>query len=576
MYAQIPPRPQMPTAADQERAQMQCDRLNILNDDWRELINEWLAEHIGKDRRHVWGIPDISANPLADLSRQLSIPGLYGRAPHVQHGVDNLEALLGQDGYLAQAGLWTKMQQVQYYTLGIGDFAINVNVVNDRLVLRLVPPHNLLVKSSADDPQHAVCVYELRLMYDKTTETYEWVWELFDIGHDGTEAQHRVILANRDGSFGPDVSDRYLSSSVVGDEYPYRSADGQAVVPYSFYRSSDTGTLWNTNSNRGIVQGTLNTALYWTYVGHSARDATGSFTIVSGLAPLGATTHKDQYGNTVSSMTITPGALAYHEPTSDSQPFVQSIGSGINLKDLTAFADLYEMKQAVRYGLNPTDLTRQSANPASGAALMISNSGKREYSAQVEPLYRHSDLHTLRLCAIVLNRAGLGPFPESGYTISYAEIKNSPAEARERREDIQWQVDNGYLSPVDAYKMLNPGVSDEDARAALVKSRTDEFEISTRVAQVVKSESDDTTPQAALDSAVASTPGKDTGSDVAKTALNGAQIKSLLDLVSAVAAGTIDRESAIEIVQVSFPTVDAATAELLISTTVNRGNDGEA
>ena len=487
----IPPRPLMPTADEQLRAQAQCDRLNILNDDWRELIDEWLAEHIGKDRRHVWGIPDISANPLADLSRQLSIPGLYGRAPKVQHGVETLEQFLGQDGYLAKAGLWTKMQQVQYYTLGIGDFAVNVNVINSQLVLRLVPPHNLYVKSSEDDPQTPICVYELRLMYCHDECEYEWIWEIYEIEHDGKPASHRVVLANRDGTFGEDVSERFLGQAFIGDEYPYRNENDEAIIPYSFYRSADTGTMWNVNSNRGIVQGTLNTALYWTYVGHSARDATGSFTIVSGLAPLGATTHKDQYGNTVSSMTITPGALAYHEPTSDSQPFVQSIGSGINLKDLTHFADLYEMKQAVRYGLNPTDLTRQSANPTSGAALMISNSGKREYSAQVEPLYRHSDLQTLQLCAIVLNRAGLGLFPESGYTISYAEIKNSPAEARERREDIQWQVDNGYLSPVDAYKMLNPGVSDEDAKAALVKSRTDEFEISQRVDAVTGQPAED-------------------------------------------------------------------------------------
>lgn len=481
MSSQIPPRPAMPTREAQRRSQAQCDRLKILNDDWRDIIDDWLAEHIGKDRRHVWGIPDISANPLADLSRQLSIPGLYGIAPSVKHGTDSLEGFLGQDGYLAQAGLWTKMQQVQYYTLGIGDFAINVNVVNDRLVLRLVPPHNLYVEASEDDPQNPYRVWELRLMWWDAEREYIWVWEQYQTEFDGREASHRVVLANRDGSPGKDVSDLFLGRPVVGAAYPYRGADDKAVIPYSFYRSSDTGTFWNTNSNRGIVQGTLNTALYWTYVGHSARDATGSFTIVSGLSPIGATTHKDSSGNVVSSMTITPGALAYHEPTSDSQPFVQSIGSGVNLADLTAFADLYEMKQAVRYGLNPTDLTRQSANPASGAALMISNSGKREYSAQVEPLYRHSDLQTLKLCALVLNRAGLGPFPESGYTISYAEIKRSPAEARERREDIQWQVDNGYLSPVSAYKLLNPGMSEEDARNALVKSRVDEFQISQQV-----------------------------------------------------------------------------------------------
>ena len=376
------------------------------------------------------------------------------------------------------------MQQVQYYTLGIGDFLIRCNVVNGRLVVRLVPPHNVYVEATEDDPQHPYRLWELRLLYWDSADEYVWVWEKFEIEHDAYPASWTVCLANRDGSSGEDVSDRFLAGdALVGAAYPYRGADDIAVIPYVFYRSADTGLVWNTNTNRGIVQGTLNTALYWTYVGHSARDATGSFTIVAGLAPHGNTTKKDKDGNVVSSMVVTPGCIAYHEQTSDSQPFVQSIGSGINLGELTAFADLYEMKQAVRYGLNPTDLTRQSANPASGAALMVSNSGKREFSSQAEPLYRRSDLDTVALSALLLNRAGLGPFPESGYTISYKEIARSPTEEKDRREEIQWQVDNGYLSPIEAYKRLNPGVSSEDATQALIKSRIDEYQISQAVQQ---------------------------------------------------------------------------------------------
>jgi len=54
------------------------------------------------------------------------------------------------------------------------------------------------------------------------------------------------------------------------------------------------------------------------------------------------------------------------------------------------------------------------------------------------------------------------------------------------------------------------------------------------------------------------------GEDVAKTALNGAQIKSLVELVAQVTEGTLDRKSAVEIIQVSFPTVDSAQAEKLV------------
>ena len=78
-------------------------------------IADWLAEHIDGDRLEVWGPPDTSVNPLADLGRQLTTPGLYGVRPKVLHSDAMAQALVGPDGFLDEAGLWTKLQQVQYF-----------------------------------------------------------------------------------------------------------------------------------------------------------------------------------------------------------------------------------------------------------------------------------------------------------------------------------------------------------------------------------------------------------------------------------------------------------------------------
>ncbi len=55
------------------------------------------------------------------------------------------------------------------------------------------------------------------------------------------------------------------------------------------------------------------------------------------------------------------------------------------------------------------------------------------------------------------------------------------------------------------------------------------------------------------------------GEDIQKQALNGAQVASLVDIVSQVAAETIPRDAAVEIVQLAFQ-VDATTADKLIGT----------
>lgn len=52
---------------------------------------------------------------------------------------------------------------------------------------------------------------------------------------------------------------------------------------------------------------------------------------------------------------------------------------------------------------------------------------------------------------------------------------------------------------------------------------------------------------------------------VQDTALNGAQITSVLELVSAVATGAVPAESAIEMLLIAFPTVDRGEAEKLIN-----------
>ena len=53
-------RPMMPTAADQQRAIHQFTRLQILMEEWDQVLEDWREEHIGAERSQVWGLVDLS------------------------------------------------------------------------------------------------------------------------------------------------------------------------------------------------------------------------------------------------------------------------------------------------------------------------------------------------------------------------------------------------------------------------------------------------------------------------------------------------------------------------------------
>ena len=499
-------RPMMPTAADQARSIHQFARLQILMEEWDDILEEWRGVHIGAERAQVWGPVDTSSNTLADMARQLSTPGLYGRRPKWRNRDARAEALTGDGGLYDRAGWFSKMPYISYLTLGLGDWFTRWNVdTRGRFTAELVPPHDVFLVEDQESKGRAVELWRLRRLLLEPEGTWIYGWEVYDLGRVGPaggftrppsyriyEATNGAAASNggtfAGGGLGADLSHRFVfdpttgaAGALVGDRYPWISeVDGLPRFPWAHHKDADTGQLWNTFTKRGAHRGALNAALYWTYAGHCARDATGSYVIVAGLQPGNITTvidssrqgfTRDPVAGSVPVQTklITPGAIDYHEQKEDQTPFVHEVGPGVNLPDVVEFADRYEMKQATRWGLNPSDLSRSNANPSSAAALMVSNEGKREFAAQVEGIFRSADLAGVEAAAIVARVGGLGSFPERGYSIEYQKIARSPAEDRERREDLTWQQDQGMMSKIDVYRELNPGTTEADATAALVE-----------------------------------------------------------------------------------------------------------
>lgn len=493
------PRPVLFDAENQRRSEHYAVRTAILADDFAELATQWMEEAYGEEQVRTWGPPDTTLNPLASQTRQLTTPGLYGISPKV----NGTGALLGPDGLLAKVGFWSRSQWLQYMTVGIGVYFRRVGVTwdvdqatgeraNHRLTDRLVNPANVVV--FVDEYNCIQKLWELRLRErlgnDGSVERF-WLWDQWDVSNPASPSL-RVVEAGLTGTVGRDVSVDWLvlpdgsRGALVGDAYEWRDPDGKPFLPWVTYRATDGGDFW-TSWRRAMHGGTLRACAYWTFTSRSALFSTGEHHIIGGVdtgSMPGADTKRGD-GNRESAaapqltMRVSPGMITMVPVKANQQLTDISIGPGVNLPNLQAFASTYGWLMAMAEGIT-SDAMRTGANPTSGAALAISATQRREFSAQVTPLFSAADIECMTKFAWMLRIAGVD-VPDTGYSIEYHTIPLSPGEQADERAQLEWEEDRGQLSPIDLHMRLHPGQTREQAIEALVAARADAAEIEAMV-----------------------------------------------------------------------------------------------
>tara|TARA_R110002020_G_scaffold187199_1_gene385405 strand:+ start:45 stop:893 length:849 start_codon:yes stop_codon:yes gene_type:complete len=271
-------------------------------------------------------------------------------------------------------------------------------------------------------------------------------------------------------------------------------------------------------------------------------------------------------------MSITPGTITFCETTGGVQPGVQIIGPGINLDSLSKFTRGYTHDLMSQRGVGGgLSVEKTGANPASGAALYISDRSRREYQEKTEPLYRRRDVELMEKSAAVCNLASGTDYPEDrAYSIVYATPPRSPQEEKEARDSADWNVANGYRSKVDTYIDRNPGVSREEALDQLADIGRESSILDGMIAgepvavAPIVGEPDTEAPEAEADVVI----DEESQADKA-VALNGAQIQAAQSIVEGVSTGLIPRESGISML-VGFLGIAPEAAEAVMGT-IGRG-----
>lgn len=497
----IPPPPGAPDEETAARWKSQATMLILLTEDYgddpNDVVNGWMQQHLGVAADMV-GPPDVSANTLLDAATQLSTPGLYGLgAPQVEHLDLTTSGLLA---WASEGGYWTKMQVVQKNVFGVGNWVLALDVDDGQLVIRNAFPHRIWTRTDTVNASKLLELRELRYCrVEPGSNAYAWYWFCFKI--DGEPAQ---FVLDAEGSYCSNLhiltDDGYAPiEGLTGDAYPYRYADKKPFIPYQFYSESDTGTLWNLSGRRGARVGALNSIVLSTYALRAAVSAA--------VPPIMAINLQKPSGNqrglmmgtqngdpsASDSIPVVPGSILFLQESADAKasPSVTQLQGGNNLQALSHFSDGYTQGQLARLGLAGDQVQRNTSNPTSAGALAITQSAKRMVAAMVAPFFRKCDLEAIKKIAALARLAGVGDWPEIGYSISYQQIPLSPDEEQAQRDQEDHDKGLGLTSTVDLWLRRHPGQSREEAILHLRRVREEDALLSKPIPTVGTPESDD-------------------------------------------------------------------------------------
>jgi hypothetical protein len=171
----------------------------------------------------------------------------------------------------------------------------------------------------------------------------------------------------------------------------------------------------------------------------------------------------------VSRVAILPGSLVSLSVEDSSVPAsITQLRPAADLAQLRLWAQGEEARLLTRLGLSADDVRSVSDNPTSADALMIKRDAKQRVSDRMEPFFRDADLQALALVGAMLGG------PTTGYTISYYRTPTTADEREAEARADQAELDLGVISRVQLYMRRHPGITRQQATAALKQIQADE------------------------------------------------------------------------------------------------------
>lgn len=426
-------------------------------------------------RREAWGHPDMASNPFKAVWSVLST--LYDRAPTVTY-IASEEGAVESAGYIpelaAAEGYWQLMARAQRDCLALRELYIRVTVGldddgNPQPIYEPVYPDLVVALDDPANPGVPVELFHARLRDVPAKEggtRPEWLWDHLSV-RDLEQPVYRVIRTK-----GDDAVDLSGLFGVEGWPEEWRDAQGRPHLPYALGHAAQTPYIYDPYQTRELVEGTLNVAVLRTFVAHVARNSAWRQRYGIDVVPAGASNaDENRDGKGRVSMVADPATIVMFNAAErdGANPRVGTFDIPVVPEQLWAYIEGYERKLLAEAGINPADAMAMKGDPRSGYALAVSRDSQREAQRRYAPQFQRLDQKVLSLTAMQVNRLKGTNYPEDGYRVTYHGVPQSAGERAALRAHLLELVEAGLLSRVDAYKQLNPGLTDADAAKQLAR-----------------------------------------------------------------------------------------------------------
>jgi hypothetical protein len=462
-YTQMPQPPSPTNPEEASRWEHSRHRRALMEGRWQRLLEDRLQMQLGSTRRQAWGIPDISSNPFKVVATELAT--LYDAPPDVSHNTAGgaVDELCGSNGLIARAGLWPQMARFQAMVIALREMWMRIDVEDGRLIYRPVSPDMTIAEADPSRPTTPLAYAEIRLRHIRGEA--QWAYDVLDI-RDPANPSYTVRLA-KDTGMGQDVTLEVLGGTYSGDAYPYRRADGAPILPVVLYHASLYGDrLFDAFNGVELYEGSLNLAVYYSFLAHTLRDASFPQRYAIGVRIAGSDmVDGGSRGQRVEVVTD-PTTILMLDAAMEQQPQVGQFVAGADVEKIEATIAAIAHRLATDAGLAPTDLQRTSGSAKSGYAISLSQDGKRTAQRKYVMQFRDADERLVAISATLYNRAMGTQFPEGGYSVHYREIPLSPEELASRRAHAMEMMEAGLMDRVEALRLFG-SLTHEDAVARL-------------------------------------------------------------------------------------------------------------
>jgi hypothetical protein len=409
---------------EEKRRRAANERLSIFNDDWVDILETMMADQFNPENwKNIKMAINTSQNIVKKVVGEISI--IYKDAP--VRNIGENEILSDIYSYL---NIDEFMKRVNKYGTLLNDVLIRVgwDAYLEQITLDLHTPANTSVIQRDNYPEQAAAVYYKVEYADSAFQTKSENIFWSDFEHFKFDDKGNVLPPTDDN---PDK------------ENPFK------VLPFVVLHLNPIPALfWNTSGGNDLIDGTK-------LIGMKRTLKDYLYKWQSFKQPWVRAQNADKIPDKMLS-----------DP---SKPWkIWGEGSEVGFLDLQA--DIRQLDETIKadmnaflniYGLS-TDMFAATPDQSSGKALEVKNRGLRDLRQAQLPYFRNLEYDLCEMIRTVYNTyKGENAIPEIEFSIDFAEM-DVFTDPMEKRNQAQWDLDHGLISPAQFYMMFNPDCENED------------------------------------------------------------------------------------------------------------------